>query len=513
MQSTYAETPRAGRLPEVDDLHTLTPKELREIMPVWDARDPRAEIEMRLLKIFAWASMNHASDIHFVGRHERAKPEVTLSIRTKKGLINEIYRDEYGKAFETKIFQLTGQPMGGSSPAFFSGRFDMRFPASYVRRYGLYPKEGSNSYDVSVRVEYARTFDGFGIVCRLLDQQKTPQLHDMGFTGAFMRELMNTIQQPQGLVIISGPTGSGKTTLLNAILNYLNDGTVAISTAEDPIEYPLTRHSVKQIHATGEVTFPRALRSILRQDPDIILIGEIRDPETMEIALQSSQTGHLVFATLHANSSYETVGRALDLCQNRRVDAVRLAESLLFVGAQRLLPRYEGEMIPRELTRGEREWLSLNGIPCPGEFREIASTTKMGRAPVIEGISITDEIKKVIYKGDFNNEEIYRLARNQLQYESLASAGVRGIVDKGFRLKDCMGMLNTNTDAKEYPGWRLMLARDMGCGLSEISTTIDEATGEWEKGIGGAIKDEVLHKLRQKKRDSATRLQGEMAAA
>jgi len=290
------------------------------------------------------------------------------------------------------------------------------------------------------------------------------------------------LKEPSGLILVSGPTGSGKSTLLNAILKYLNDGTKAICTAEDPVEYRLGEGSIKQIQIGGDITFPRALRSILRQDPDIILIGEIRDAETMEIAIQAAQTGHLVLSTIHTNSAHETVGRALSLCMDKDRDAVRLAETLKFVIAQRLVSRYEGELVPRALTNNEIDWMVINGIPQPGNFAEVVPKGKKGKMAVLEAIAITDEIKMVMRSGKPKDEEVYRLARNQWQYESLASAGVRGVESRGCLLKDCMESLDTNTDAKIYPGARLVAAREYDLSLSVVSHLVDKRIEEWMNG-------------------------------
>ncbi len=466
------------KIPHVDDIDGLTPQERRGIMAVYEGRDARAEIEEKVRNVFLWAALNLASDVHVVGKFDRLTPVVTLSVRTSEGLIHEVYQGEHGKHFENKLFQLTGTPQGGSTPQILSSRFEMNLPLHYAIKHGLNPRPGDLRYAVNVRLEYAKTFDGFAFVCRLLDQQKTPDLHELGLTGAMTHTLRRVLKEPSGLILVSGPTGSGKTTLLNAILKYLNDGTKAICTAEDPVEYRLGDGSIKQIQIGGDITFPRALRSILRQDPDIILVGEIRDAETMEIAIQASQTGHLVLSTIHTNSAHETVGRALSLCLDKDRDAVRLAETLKFVIAQRLINCYDGDLVPRALTNNEIDWMVINGIPQPSNFVETVPTGKKGKMAVMEAIAITDDIKMVMRSGKSKDEEIYRLARNQWQYESLASAGVRGVGSRGVLLKDCMESLDTNTDAKSYPGARLVAAREHDLSLSVVSFLVDRSIEE-----------------------------------
>ena len=463
----------SDKIPHVDDIDDLTPHERRGIMAVYEGKDARAEIEGKIRNIFLWAALRMASDVHVVGKFDRLHPVVTISVRTSEGLKHEIYQGEHGKYFENKLFQLTGTPIGGSTPQILSSRFEINLPLHYASKHGLLARPGDVRYAVNVRLEYAQTFDGFAFVCRLLDQQKTPELHELGFTGAMMQVLHRVVKEPSGLILVSGPTGSGKSTLLNAILRYLNDGTKSICTAEDPVEYRLGDGSIKQIQIGGDITFPRALRSILRQDPDIILIGEIRDAETMEIAIQAAQTGHLVLSTIHTNSAHETVGRALSLCLDKDRDAVRLAETLKFVIAQRLVSRYDGDHARRSLTNNEIDWMVINGIPIPGNFSEVVPNEKKGKMAVVEAIEITDAIKMVMRSGKPKDEEVYRLARSQWQYESLASAGLRGVESKGCLLKDCMAGLDTNTDAKAYPGARLVAAKEHNLSLSVVSDLVD----------------------------------------
>ncbi len=473
-------------IPKVEDIDELTPHERRAIMAVYEGKEARSEIEEKVRNVFLWAILNMSSDVHIVGKQDRLTPVVTISVRTSDGFIHEVYEGDHGKFFETKLFQLTGTPQGGSTPQILSSRFEMNLPLHYAKKHGLTPRLGDSSYAVNIRLEYAKTFDGFAFICRLLDQQKTPELHELGFTGAMMHTLHRVLKEPSGLILVSGPTGSGKTTLLNAILTYLNDGTKAISTVEDPVEYRLGDGSIKQIQVGGDITFPRALRSILRQDPDIILIGEIRDAETMEIAIQAAQTGHLVFSTIHTNCAHETVGRALSLCMDKDRDAIRLAGVLKLVFAQRLLKRYEGELVPRQLTNNEIDWMVINGIPQPSLFTEVVPKRAIGKMAVVEAIAITDEIKIVMRSGNYTNEDIYRLARNQWQYESLAAAGFRGVESKGCLLKDCMESLDTNTDAKAYPGARLVAAKDFEMSLSIVSMLTDKRIEEWVQSADAA---------------------------
>lgn len=458
------------------DLSSLSPKELRAIMPIHEGGDARNFVECRIRDVFVWAIVKGCSDIHLVGKKDRQSPEVTLSVRTSSGLINEVYNGESSKTFETKLFQLTGTPNGATTPSIVSTRFDIFLPSTFATANGLSPIRGQEHYIINVRVEYVRTFDGFCFVCRILDQQKKLSLDSFGFSQALVQSLHRATSEVSGLILVSGPTGSGKTTLLNAILSSINDGKKAICTVENPVEYRLGDGSIKQIQVGGEITFPSALRSILRQDPDIILIGEIRDTETMEIAIQAAQTGHLVLSTIHANSAHETIARALSLCPDRTRDAVRLAEVLKFVAAQRLLPRYEGVMKNRKLTRNEIDWFIVNGVPVPDVFSEVMPTKRCGRYPIVEAIAVNDLIKRKIREQDNANivGDIYRLACRQPQYESLVGAGMRAVESGLCRLCDCMSSLDINTDAQLHPNVRLTVAAQQNLSLSSISCLIDQ---------------------------------------
>jgi type II secretory ATPase GspE/PulE/Tfp pilus assembly ATPase PilB-like protein len=291
---------------------------------------------------------------------------------------------------------------------------------------------------------------------------------------ALQQTIERVLAEPSGLILVSGPTGSGKTTLLNALVGRLNNGQRSIVTAEHPVEFQLEGEGpIAQIEVAGDITFARALRSTLRLDPDVILVGEIRDTETMEIALQAAQTGHLVLATVHANSATETFSRALDLTVNKRRDAFRLAETVKLVLAQRLLDRYEGVTSDRAMQRDESDWLQVNGLGFIERIREVESSIRQGKAALVEAIAMTPALKEVIRSESLNSSDVYRLACDQIQYETLASAGIRAAQGLGCRVKDCMTCLESTTDAGAMPGLRARLARDNNLTLVQVADAID----------------------------------------
>ena len=187
---------------------------------------------------------------------------------------------------------------------------------------------------VDVRVSTLPTGHGERAVLRLLDKEAGRlDLSHLGMSPDLLPQFDKLINQPHGIVLVTGPTGSGKTTTLYAALSRLNASTTNIMTVEDPIEYDLNGVGQTQVNARIDMTFAKALRAILRQDPDVIMIGEIRDLETAQIAVQASLTGHLVLATLHTNDAAATVTRLLDM----GIEPFLLSSSLLGVMAQRLV--------------------------------------------------------------------------------------------------------------------------------------------------------------------------------
>ena len=192
------------------------------------------------------------------------------------------------------------------------------------------------SHNVDVRISTMPIQHGESVVMRLLDQTRGAySLDELGMPERVIKTYKRVISRPYGMVLVTGPTGSGKTTTLYAGLRLLNKPQVKIITAEDPVEYRLPRINQIQINSDIGLTFARVLRSALRQDPDIVLVGEIRDEETAEIAVRASMTGHLVLSTLHTNSAIGTVSRLIDM----NVKSYLLSTALNAIVAQRLVRR------------------------------------------------------------------------------------------------------------------------------------------------------------------------------
>ena len=204
------------------------------------------------------------------------------------------------------------------------------------------PQDGRFSLGLEIRGGEQRIFDfrvstlplieGESIVLRILDKQKTLiPLEHLGFSSSELESIVELFNLPYGLVFITGPTGSGKSTTMYGILNILKERNLKIITLEDPVEYRL-KH-ISQVAMSDKISFAGALRNVLRQDPDVIILGEVRDKETLQIAIQAAFTGHLVFATLHTNDSLDTIVRLLDM----GLEPYFIAQSLSGIIAQRLL--------------------------------------------------------------------------------------------------------------------------------------------------------------------------------
>lgn len=458
---------------EVADIESLTERELRAVMLVSASDMGQKRVEHYLRRLFVWAIIKRASDVHIEGKGDSQKPTVFLHVRTHAGMQNYMYAGDAGLHFQTKIFNLTNTPQGATTPASLSTRFSIALPAGYASKHGLITKPGAAHYEVDIRVEYIKTFDGFSFVCRLLDQQRTPGLQELNLTESLLHTIYRAVEAPSGLVIASGPTGSGKSTLLNAILGHLNDGQRSIITIENPVEFRLHGNGpIKQIPVSADYTFARALRSVLRADPDVILVGEIRDDETMKIAIDAAKTGHLVLSTVHSNNSHETISR----CVGLGADAVSIADTLKLVLAQRLLPVYPGSGVARELTADEKHWLNVNGMDHVRLVSEPVAAERSGRVAVIEAVEMDYHIKRYIRDGGADSSKIYELAREQDHYESLAAAGVRAIERFNCRLSDCMSNLESNTEARTLPCRRIRLSREHDVSLDVVSQAFDSVS-------------------------------------
>jgi general secretion pathway protein E len=259
---------------------------------------------------------------------------------------------------------------------------------------------------VDVRVATLPTGFGERAVLRLLDKEGGRlELQGLGMDPATQAAVDALVHQPHGIVLVTGPTGSGKTTTLYAALSRIDSLGLNIMTVEDPIEYELEGVSQTQVNPKIEMTFARALRSILRHDPDVIMIGEIRDLETAQIAVQASLTGHLVLATLHTNDAVSATTRLVDM----GVEPYLLSSSLLGVLAQRLVRKlcpackqvYKPDAVDlMELGAG----YSGEQLFGPGACAACHGTGYVGRTGIYELLDIDEQAKRLIHAADSEHQ-------------------------------------------------------------------------------------------------------------
>jgi type IV pilus assembly protein PilB len=283
-----------------------------------------------------------------------------------------------------------------------------------------------SSKKLDVRVSTLPANEGEKIVIRLLDSSpEKVDLTELGFSDRNARLFSNLVSEPQGMILVTGPTGSGKSTTLCAALNAVNSPKLNIVTVEDPVEFRINGVNHVQINPKIGLTFATALRAILRQDPNVILVGEVRDTETAEIALQAAQTGHMVLSSLHTNDAVSAITRLLDL----KVPDFMISSSVSAIVAQRLVRKlcvckmnvparrdYTARLAGAGLTVGaDTMWV-------PGGCSLCENTGYRGRVAIYELLPFTEAIRTAIRSGA-QDQEISVLAR---------SSGMKLLVEDGL---------------------------------------------------------------------------------
>ena len=289
--------------------------------------------------------------------------------------------------------------------------------------------------EVDLRVSTVPIMHGESVVMRILDKSGTAlEFASLGFDQEVLRRFLDVLMQPHGIVLVTGPTGSGKTTTLYTALDRLNNPDLKILTVEDPVEYQMEGINQIQVKAQIGLTFANALRSIVRQDPDVIMIGEIRDLETAQIAVQAALTGHMVLSTLHTNDAASTVNRLLDM----GVDDYLLTSTVNGILAQRLvrtlcthcrqifpaLPEVVEEMQLRRYTQ-DNPVLLYRPVGCD----ECGGTGYTGRISIVELLTMSDPIRSMIMRhvtaGEIRQQAISE--GMQTMYENGLSKTVTGV--------------------------------------------------------------------------------------
>lgn len=357
--------------------------------------------------LFKYAAEQKSPDIHFHWVHG----SVRIKLR-EGGKLQEHDTLDAGmaKMIDTKIRSRATMDLSQHQIP-IDGRISLKYPGM----------------ELDVRVSLVPSQNGQKIVCRLLDQENA----SMNLNGIKMPPLVHhtfseMINEPQGLILVTGPTGSGKTTTLYAGLNEINDGTLNICTIEHPVEYVVP--TFVQLNVTHQLSFALGLRALLRQDPDVILVGEIRDEETAQIAIQAANTGHLVFATLHANNAAQSVPRLIEL----GVDPQTLASVLIGTIAQRLVATLRTDVEHRSslVNDVERMWLRKNGLPEVTGYvpREDSKSSFLGKRPIIELIKNDKNVRAAIIGGG-GEMAVLNAAARQSHFDTLGRSAVRMITE------------------------------------------------------------------------------------
>jgi general secretion pathway protein E len=288
---------------------------------------------------------------------------------------------------------------------------------------------------VDVRVSTLPSGHGERVVLRLLDKQAGRlELGQLGMSAAMLGRVAEMIERPHGIILVTGPTGSGKTTTLYAALQRLNDRSRNIMTVEDPIEYHMDGIGQTQVNTRVDLSFARGLRAILRQDPDVVMVGEIRDVETARIAVQASLTGHLVLTTLHTNTAIGSITRLRDM----GIEPFLLSSSLIGCVAQRLVRMLVPEW--REAYEPSAGELAAFGETAtegaqfyrPGAHRPGHETGYRGRTGIYEVIEVTKRLAQLIHD---------RAGQQELEHEARRSSP--GILADGWS-KACSGITSAD---------------------------------------------------------------------
>lgn len=375
--------------------------------------------------IISQAIRNRASDIHF----EPYENHIKIRFRID-GILKEILRQD------SKIASILISRIKIISGLDISER---RLPQDGRVSLSLGDK------NVDVRVSTLPSSYGERIVLRILDKQSAQiNIDDLGLPSQILSNYKSSLKDPEGIILFTGPTGSGKTTTLYAGLRYLSDSSQNILTVEDPIEYTLDGIGQTQVNTKTGYTFAKGLRAILRQDPDVVMVGEMRDIETAQIGIQSSLTGHLVLSTVHTNSAVAAITRLRDM----GIESFLLASSLKTIISQRLVRRLCSHCKNKQKISIESSGLfklnkSQDVFYSPG-CDHCNGTGYQGRIAIAECIQVDKKLKDLIHNSASENEiSDYVFKDNQ----SIEQASVRLILDGVTSCEEIIRANNIKEDA------------------------------------------------------------------
>jgi general secretion pathway protein E len=328
--------------------------------------------------IISQAVKNRASDIHFEPYEE------TLIVRFRvDGILKEILKHDskISSVLISRIKIISGLDIS-----------ERRLPQDGRVSLSLGDK------NIDVRVSTLPSSYGERVVLRLLDKQASQiNIDDLGLPSVILQNYKSSLKNPEGIILFTGPTGSGKTTTLYSGLRYLSDSSQNILTVEDPIEYTLTGIGQTQVNTKTGYTFAKGLRAILRQDPDVVMVGEMRDVETAEIGIQASLTGHLVLSTVHTNSAVAAITRLRDM----GIESFLLASSLRTIISQRLVRRLclkcKKQELPSKTSIALFNLDSDKNVFISSGCDACSNTGYQGRIAIAECIQIDKSLKEMIH--------------------------------------------------------------------------------------------------------------------
>jgi type IV pilus assembly protein PilB len=289
------------------------------------------------------------------------------------------------------------------------------------------------------------TVRGEAVVMRILDSRAiVMQLDGLGMDEHDRDRFQDALRQTHGAILVTGPTGSGKTTTLYAALSELNTPDKTLVTVEDPVEYELEGIKQVQVHPKAGLTFATGLRALLRADPDVLMVGEIRDPETAQIAIESALTGHLVMTTLHANDAPLAAARLMEM----GIEPYLITSSVACVVAQRLVRKLCDCKTPVKLSKA---MLEENGFEAPRALNAFepagcvscAQTGFKGRTGLYEVLAMTDAVRRLILDGA-RNDELMRVAREQ-GMRTLHEAGLEKVAQGLTSVPEVLRVLGSSS--------------------------------------------------------------------
>lgn len=429
IDSVYRKTEEiSGFAEELSDELTDSDVDLQQMLETADVAD--APVVKLLQSLFEDAVQIGASDIHI------EPDEGVLRIRQRvDGILQEHVMDEIRIA---PALVLRLKLMAGLDISEKRLPQDGRFSIKVLER------------NIDIRISTMPVQYGECVVMRLLDQSGgILDLHELGLPDDIRERVEKIIRRPHGMLLVTGPTGSGKTTTLYSALKQLNVPEKKIITVEDPVEYRLLRVNQVQVNTDIGLSFGRVLRTTLRQDPDIVLVGEMRDEETAEIGLRAAMTGHLVLSTLHTNDAVSTVNRLLDM----GIKSYLLASALHAILAQRLVRRIcQSCLRPAELNEQQAAWLKSHGGEAIQKitFKQGAGCAHCnnlgysGRIGVYELLEFDRELSDELAHGD--SRSFAKLARNAKGFRALQTVALQYAVQGITTIEEVM-RISADVDA------------------------------------------------------------------